>query len=273
MKTSLDDIALFLDVAAQGGLAGAAQVSGVSQATISRRMTRLESDLGKRLFLRGRHGYVLSAEGRALMPLARAMRAAAGQVDDWARGMTHPAPVRISAGSWTSLWIATHIGRVWAPNASWTPEFVATEARLDIARREVDIGIRNEKSQQSWLAAQPLPPVHYAAFARDADCVGWITSGSAARPTPSARWIAEQTDAAVVCHANDPRLAAQLAQQGVGRVVLPLFAAPLVPGLHKVSEDIATLSHRAWLVSHHDGRHDPPVRAALRALAQLHALA
>ncbi|KAJ56513.1 hypothetical protein ACMU_06105 [Actibacterium mucosum KCTC 23349] len=268
MKASLDDIALFLDVASHGGLAGAAQVSGTSQATVSRRMTRLERDLGKRLFLRGRHGYALSAEGRALLPLARALRQSGQQVEDWTLAEARPAPVRISGGTWTSLWMATRIGQVWRPDLNWAPVFVPSEARLDIARREVDIGIRNDKPTQPWLAAQPLRHIHYAAFARDAACGGWITSGNIAHPTPSARWIRAQ-DGPAALHADDPRLAAQLAQQGLGRVVLPTFAAGLIPGLQQVSDPIADLSHREWLVSHHDGRHDPPTRTALRAIATL----
>lgn len=51
---SLDAVRLFLAVAETGGLAGAARATGVSVATLSRKMTELERQAGVRLFERGR---------------------------------------------------------------------------------------------------------------------------------------------------------------------------------------------------------------------------
>ena len=269
MKVSLDDLALFLAIADAGGLAGAARATGVSQPTLSRRMQRLETELGKRLFLRGSLGYCLTAEGRDLVPLVRDMSAKAHAVDDWAGEKTAPRRVRVSAGHWTALWLGQRIGTALGQAAIWQPDFVTADARLDIARREVDIGIRNTRPDQSWLAGQPMRDIRYAAFARDHETGGWVLAGRETAPTPSARWVLEQSGGDIRARATDPRLAAALAAQGLGRIVLPTFAAKLVPGLQQVSDEIAPLAHREWLVSHHDTRFDPQVRAALDALATL----
>jgi hypothetical protein len=37
--------------------------------------------------------------------------------------------------------------------------------------------------------------------------------------------------------------------------------------LRQIGPEISELLHEEWLVSHHDARHDPPVRAALDAVA------
>jgi DNA-binding transcriptional LysR family regulator len=58
-----------------------------------------------------------------------------------------------------------------------------------------------------------------------------------------------------------------MARSGLGRVILPTFAAG--HDLQQVSPVIDVQSHDAWLVCHHDGRHDPPVRRALDALSDL----
>ena len=55
----------------------------------------------------------------------------------------------------------------------------------------------------------------------------------------------------------------------MGRIVLPTFSGEGEPGLVRVSEPIAELAHEEWLVSHHDARHDPPVRQALDAVHRL----
>ena len=87
--------------------------------------------------------------------------------------------------------------------------------------------------------------------------------------TPSQRWLAANHAAEIVTTASDARLMLDLALAGVGRIVLPTFAGDGEPGLVRVSEAIEALTHEEWLVSHHDARHDPPVRRALDAVHRL----
>ncbi|WP_108260529.1 LysR family transcriptional regulator [Mangrovicoccus ximenensis] len=70
-----DDARMFLAVAREGQLLGAAKRLGVNQATLSRRLTHLERDLQATLMLRGPQGCALTGEGQALM--ARLERAEA----------------------------------------------------------------------------------------------------------------------------------------------------------------------------------------------------
>jgi len=73
----------------------------------------------------------------------------------------------------------------------------------------------------------------------------------------------------IVTTANDSRIAAGLAAAGLGRVVLPTFTQDLPLGLIRLSDPIQALDSHQWLVPHHQGRHDPPIRAALDALTRL----
>ena len=52
-------------------------------------------------------------------------------------------------------------------------------------------------------------------------------------------------------------------------MVLPWFIGATADGVQRVSQPIDALGHEEWLVAHHEARHDPPVRAALDALAAL----
>ena len=74
------DFGLFAAVARSGSLAGAARETGLSQATLSRRMTALEQRTGRRLFAHGSAGYTPTAEGRALLERAKKMEAAARDI-------------------------------------------------------------------------------------------------------------------------------------------------------------------------------------------------
>lgn len=212
--------------------------------------------------LRGRFFFALYALHRSL---AKALRAAAQRLVSFNAYPARP-QVRITAGHWTTQYIARRFGTVWTQDTPWVPEFVASNTMVDIARREADIGIRNRRPEQSWLAGRRIGRITYAEFARDATVVGYITLPENVANTPSQRWLRHQKPDEIVSTASDTRAEADLAIGGIGRVVLPVFAGCSMPELVQVSPDIDALTHEEWLVSHHDARHDPPIRAALEAI-------
>lgn len=50
------------------------------------------------------------------------------------------------------------------PESPWRPALLASNTNVDIARREADIGIRNRRPDQSWLAGRKLAPITYAEY-------------------------------------------------------------------------------------------------------------
>ena len=229
----------------------------------------LERSLGLRLFQRGPRGFALTSDGRALLSDAEPLRAAQGRLRDFPRKADRPVRVRVTAGLWTSRFLARHIARVWHPDDGWIPEFLASNAALDIARREADIGIRNRRPEQSWLAGRRTIRIDYAAYARDPTVTGFLALPEGVESTPSERWLRANHADAIVTTASDTRLALDLAVAGIGRVLLPTFAGDAEPDLVRVGPPVSEIAHDEWIVCHHDGRHDPPVRRALDALAAL----
>lgn len=265
---SLDSYALFLAVADAGGLAGAARATGVSVPTLSRKMTDLENQVSQRLFARGPRGYTLTLSGRALLQEADGLREIAARLTAYAR-KDQRMLVRVTAGQWTSQFLAQNIARFWSPEAEWIPAFLASNSRIDIARREADIGIRNKRPDQSWLAGRVTRTINYAVFALSAEIVGYITLPEGAETTPSERWLRQHHADEIITTANNARLSLDLALAGVGRIILPTFAAASLPKLQQVSPLIEEIKHEEWLVCHHDARHDPPIRKALDAIHSL----
>lgn len=260
-EPSLDDLRLFLAVSEAGSLGEAARLTDASVPTLSRRMRDLEQQLSQRLFERGPLGYKLTVAGRRLAEDLAPLQSAIAQLPR-VLAPRHRPRVRISAGPWTAEFLARHLT---APG-TWIPEIVSGEARLDLARREADIGVRNARPDQPWLAGQRTARITYAVFASDPPPTGFIaTQGSRA---PSQHWLRDQHGASIVTTVNDARLGRDLALAAVGRVVLPRFAARGT-ALRQVGPAIDALAHDEWLVSHAEARHDPPVRAALTALAAL----
>lgn len=267
--TDWTDFGLFAAVARAGSLAGAARETGLSQATLSRRMTALEQRLGRRLFVHGANGYTPTTEGRELLERAKKMEAAARDIAHWNAAQSGPPRVRISAGTWTTDYLARRVPLFWTPRDRWQPEFVNCNMDLDIERREVDIGVRNRRPTHPWLAGRRTSTVSHAAYASNDGIEGWIGPSDDTSTLPSEAWTLANHGADIVAVSNDPQVRAALACAGVGRVVLPTFAGDTIPGLTRVSDIIEALTSEEWLVCHQDTRHDPPIRAALDALANM----
>lgn len=257
---------MFAAIARTGSLAQASATLGVSTATLSRRMTALEAQLGRRLFRHGSEGYALTEDGIDLMARAEEMEAAAARITEWQSRDTGPRRIRISAGTWTAHALAQDVTRYWNADAIWVPEFLYCDLEMDIARREIDIGIRNKRPDQPWLAGQKTAEITFAIYGQP-DARGFIGTADDAAQTPSARWLARHHGDAIVTRVNDPRLGLAFAEAGMGRIVLPCFIGDQT-GLPRHGDIIEDLTHEEWLVSHHEGRHHPPVRAALTAIAE-----
>lgn len=266
MKASWDDLALFAATARSGALAPAAAATGVSVPTLSRRMKALERHLGRRLFRHGAHGYAPTPDGRDLLARAERMEAAAAEIGAWQTRAAGPPRVRISAGTWTARALAANLPAFWSPGAPWAPEFVHCNLDMDIARREIDIGVRNRRPEQPWLAGRRTATVRHAPYAASLSVEGWIGATDEAAPLPSERWLAREHGSEIRVVANDPALRMTLAEAGVGRVVLPTFIGDAAQGLVRAGPVIDALTSEEWLVSHHDTRHDLPIRAALDAI-------
>ena len=264
-----NDFALFAAVARVGSLAGATEVTGASSATLSRRMAALERRLGRRLFLHGRGGYTVTGDGRDLLDRVSGMEAAAAEIRAWRDAADGPAPVRISAGTWTAWALARRMADHWTPDAPWRPMFLRCERDMDIARREIDIGVRNRRPEQPWLAGRRTKRVTFSVYARDAGVTGWIGAADDAAVTPSARWVAERHGDDIRSVANEPHVALALAAAGIGRIVLPDFVGRGRTDVVRVDGPIPDLDSDEWLVAHHEARHEPPIRAALDTLTRI----
>lgn len=262
-----DDLKAFLEVARAGGLSGAAQELNSSPATLGRHMDRLEQSLGQRLFMRASKGYALTLAGEELCARAEAMEEAALGIDRWRAGLNETQTVRLSAGSWMSRFFAEHIDALVGPRDSFLVDFVSAEARLDIARREADIGMRNARPVEAGLAGKALGEIAFAAYrARQSTVSVWIRSAAS---TPSARWVASHHADDIAIEANSPRLVMDLCQSGAGLAVLPCFVGDTNPTLERASAPIEALTHRQWLVLHHETRHQPHIRRVVRRLEAL----
>jgi DNA-binding transcriptional LysR family regulator len=235
--------------------------------TLGRRLQALEAATGRSLFERRASGYALTAAGRDLLAHAEPVEAAMLDVERWRDQGAAGRTVRVSAGSFTSRFLAQHLGEILTAGDDFRLQFLSAEARLDIGRRAADLGIRNRRPEEAWLAGQRVGEVAYAIYAAiGAEARGFVASTETT--TPTAQWLRARHAEAIAVEASSPRLVLDLALAGAGRALLPCFVGDAEAGLVRL-ETLPELATETWLVMHHEERHDPAVHLVARRIAQL----
>ncbi|WP_339761444.1 LysR family transcriptional regulator [uncultured Hoeflea sp.] len=260
-----DDLHLFLAVAREGGLSPAARATGRSAATLGRRMLALERAMGRELFVRHDRGYALTADARQLLDdltevEARIVRLTGPPADAGRR------LVKVSAGSWTTLALLDSLDEISGTPADVRLRFISTETTLDIARREVVIGIRNRRPTGDALAGRSVSRVEFAPYARPDAPQRWIR---VLADTPSARWLGKMIGNDAVCEVSSPRNSLDLALAGKGIALLPTFIGDARTSLRRSGATIPELAHDRWIVTHQDDRHLPEVRRTIDRMCQV----
>jgi len=107
-----DDIALFIHIVQQQGLAAAAQKLGLPAATVTRRLQRLEASVARQLIHRSARQFVLTPEGEAFYQayaglveqLEQTQQQLSGELNLLAGPLKVLAPTNISTGLLQPMW-------------------------------------------------------------------------------------------------------------------------------------------------------------------------
>lgn len=274
MDFSWDDLRLFLDVARLGGLSAATRTSGLSAATLGRRVTALERQVGEPLFLRSQTGYRLTPAGEELLLRAEEVEAAMLALKRWKDGAIGERVVRVSAGPWTSSFLARNIAAIWTAADRFGLELVTANHKVDIGRRHADIGIRNQRPTEPFLAGRLVGRVAYGLYARP-ELVSGVAAGyfvgmaGEGAQTQSARWLHARHGDRIATRGNDAMSLLDLVAAGAGISVFPCFIGDADPCIARMAGTIAELETEQWLVCHHEERHSPAIRTVTDRIATL----
>ena len=274
MSIDWADLRLFLDVARLGGLSAATETTGLSAATLGRRVTALEKQIGEPLFQRSHSGYALTGAGEELLRRAEDVEAAMTSLTRWRDGTLGDRVVRVSAGTWTTEFLARHLGELWNVEDPFRLEFVTAYEKIDIGRRNADIGIRSERPAEPNLAGRLTGHVAHAIYAGrhliNGVKAGFFVgiSGDGAN-IQSSRWLMARHGDRIVTRGNDMHSVRELVAAGGGLTVLPCFAGDSDSRLVQVAPPIPELKQEQWLVTHQDERHSREVRAVIDRIAAL----
>jgi DNA-binding transcriptional LysR family regulator len=275
MDFGWDDLRLFLAVARLGGLSAATETTGLSAPTLGRRLAALEAAMGEALFRRSQSGYALTPAGEDLLARADEVEAAMLALKRWKDGAMGARTVRVSAGAWTSAFLASHVGEIWSVEDKFGLELVTANEKIDIGRRNADIGIRNQRPTEPYLAGRRVGTVAYGLYSGrqliNGVAAGYFVglAGSGAPQTQSARWLQARHADRIAVRGNDAMSVRELVANGAGLSVFPCFVGDADPRLIRIAPLITELETEQWLVCHHEERHHPAVRAVTERIAIL----
>lgn len=157
-----EGLAMFAKVAEERSFAGASKAMGVSVATVSRAVTRLEERLGGRLFNRTSRRLSLTDYGRALAERASRIYAEAQETEDIAReASSHPRGlVKLSAPlSFGAHWVAPLLPEFFRRYPDVAVDLHLTDAHTDLIGDGFDAAIRIAVMEDSSLVARQIAPV------------------------------------------------------------------------------------------------------------------
>jgi DNA-binding transcriptional LysR family regulator len=266
-----DAYQIFLTVARHGGLTGAAQVTGLSAATIGRRILQLEERIGISLFHRSQTGYALTAEGQTLFDELLPMEGVARRVEQWRNESRGAVTIRIALGSWVGLFVAENIRALVTERDQIRLDLSIGEQRSQLTHRENHIGLRAHEPDEPNLAARFISEVAYAPYRRrnGADFDRWIAVDEAEAHSAYLQWPHRQKSSAIVATVNRPRSLLDLVRAGAGIAVLPCFIGDHDSQLERAGEEIVALRHRQWLATHNDDRSRREIRLVADRLGRL----
>lgn len=285
MKFDWDDLRYFLSVARAGRLTVAARRLGADHATVSRRITSLETALKAKLFERRPHGYQLTAQGEQLLANAEAIetQALAAQSEIGGADLSLSGAVRIGTPDGLgSMFLAARITALAERYPELEIQLVAMSRIPSLSKREADIAISLNPPREGRIVARKLsdydlalyaapayleqaPPIKSVQDLFDHRVVGYIDN---LIYTPELDYLDE------VAKGLRPRIQsssilAQLAatEAGAGVCVLPRFMTAR-SNLVRVLPDAVTLTRSFWLIVHADLRDVARIRATMDFLVR-----
>jgi DNA-binding transcriptional LysR family regulator len=276
-----EQVRLFLAVMRERSLAGAGAKLGLDVSTVSRRLDRLEEQIGAALFDRTREGTHPTVVAEQMLPHAEEMElsaarfaAASAQVETEVSGVVR---LTVLPGI-ADVFVAPRLVELHAKHPRLAVELDATVSYADLTRREADVAIRATRPSSGELLALKLlstaeVPMTSPDYARELGTVKdlaaprWITWANDLAHLPGARWLREHApDAEIVLRTS--HFASQLAAARSGLGVT--LAAPqfVMTGLSpvKLAKSLASATAalpvgELWLVGHRALRNVPRVAA------------
>jgi DNA-binding transcriptional LysR family regulator len=275
-----NDLRYLLALRDKGSLSAAARYLRVNQATVGRRLTALQRDVGVALVERSSQGMKLTPAGEQAVLTARRIEEATATLERQLAG-TEPqvaGTVRVTApDTLASQLLAPQLPALRERYPELRLELSASARAVNLSRQEADVAVRLFRPVEPTLAVRRLGILAFALYASPE----YVRQHGRPRPdslrehvllgddesvagTPEKQWLEEMGRGARFALRSNSRYALlAAARAGAGVALLPCYLADGEQGLVRLCEPDAVPPREAWLVVHQDLQRVPRVRAVI----------
>ncbi|TDU31725.1 LysR family transcriptional regulator [Panacagrimonas perspica] len=274
-----NDLRFVLAIAQGGSLAAGARLLDMNISSVYRRLEGIEQTLGVKLFDRLRDRYRLTSAGQALAEAAERMDAEAREAARRVRGADErlEGPLRLSTGGGVAFHLLPrHLAAFTAEYPGIALEVGVTDEIVDLARRDVDVVIRDSPRAPEHLVGRKVARLGMAAYATHSvlarwgqeaplDALPWLSleCGFARLPEVKAQLRRASTSRIKLRFDSVEAMRAAVVE-GVGVGVLPCFIGDADVRLERVPGTYAPTDMHLWVLAHPDLRRSARVRAFLQ---------
>ncbi len=285
-----DNLRVFLGVARARSALEASHALGLDQSTISRRVKRLEADIGSKLFDRNSQGHRLTSAGHRLLEHVEKLEStlAAVESDVFGDNMALTGEIRLGATeAFGSYFLAPHLAHFCTRHPSITVDLLPMPRNVNLSKREADASVTVDRPTTdsfvtSKLTQYRLLPYATADYLRqqapiqdvaDLAKLRWIDyvddllfadqQVSLRKWLPSARPFLRSTS--VIAQL-------QAVRSGLGIAMLPCFLANREQALVPVLPELVDITRDFWLVAPAERRELARIKALwdyLRRVAEV----
>ncbi len=278
-----DDLRIFLAVAREGSLSGAARTLGVNHSTVFRRIKGFEDQIGVRLFDRMPSGYALTVAGTEMQETAERMEEEVEWLDRRIAGQDLRLSGEIvvtTADTLVDGFLGPHLRGFCDAFPGIKVDLILDAQFYNLSKRQADIAIRPTLSPPETLVGRRLCAVAFACYAApsylaaigpetDLQDHRWIGPDESLAHLAAAQWqrgVAGEGRVQMRC--NNLLGLRSAAVAGLGVATLPCFMGDADSGLTRVTAPDPALASALWLLTHQDLRNTARVRAFLDYMAQ-----
>lgn len=271
-----DDLRVFLAVARESTLGGAARTLGQTQPTMGRRLRALEAALGHTLFQRTADGFVLTDEGRTMLPHAERIEEEALAIGRrlTPQGQPLEGELRITSSDWFGVHMLAPVLAGFARQYPRITVELLTESRfLSLSRREADLAFRIRPFEEPDIVSRRLLHMRYGVYAHaglarplagDGEGTPLIALDAAFAGLPDDSWLQRQLPRArVAFRSNNRDVQARMCAQGIGVAVLPVPLGDSLPEVVRLDLGDEPPGRDVWFGYHRDLRRLGRLRALI----------
>jgi len=274
-----DNLRIFLGMARAHSALEASQAIGMNQSTVSRRLRKLEDDIGAKLFDRNSHGHRLTSAGHRLLEHVEKLENTLAAVESDVSGdsVLLSGEIRLGATEgFGSHFLAPHLAHFCTLHPAITVDLLPLPRHVNLSRHEADASVTIDRPTVDSFVTAKLADYRLLPYATPEYLARHAPIGSVA-DLASHRWIDYVDDLIFADQqftlrkwlpAAKPFLRStsiiaqfQAVRSGLGMAMLPCFMGNITPGLVPVLPREIDITRAFWLVAPAERREVARIKA------------